>query len=510
MNPANPKIYNAPSLKFLAALEVVQHTSNLYKERPDNYDKLLIKVLPIELREYLQFMDRNPHLFKKKENIKLEFLPKDLDTQEILDAACASGDLDEKLLQDLFALNSNLNLNGNDKHITPLMWTAMRGKVSVMETLIQKGADVHYQPRPGFTPILAVTKAIGPFSESHVKALQVLLAHNIHIDSVTEDHDTPLTYLCDQIAWDRETDEIPIKLLELLLQHGTNINHQAEKNETALMKVCYVKDPTVLTILLKHNPNLELVDNNNRTAFIIAAVNENLHALYVLKNAGANINHMPMPNSGSTAALAFATHTQNVLLVSTLSYLGASTEIPDAEGNTPLFIATARNNFDIVKLLLEKGAHPNAPDRRLNISLMIALQKKNFQIAKLLLKYTREFTIADLYPFIPGLNQLVESEKTEILQEIMDKGLFKHNTRDTQRPKEILIHSATPAMKKLLVNYRTPEYYQSPWPKRMLFELKEFYYDHPKTAILGGVAATTIVGTGIWYCLKNKESRLIQ
>lgn len=514
MPPAPLPRFNVPSLKFLAAREVASHAlADEFGQVLNSYDTGF-KKLPAELQEYVEFMIRTKELFKKKLQSEIPIEQQYAqDAQEMLDVACASytSVLDERLLLDIFAFNSNLNLNGNDHKFTPLMWVARQGKKSATELLIEHGADVNFQPQPGYTPVMAIARA-PEFNESHLDILQLLIEKRVAFDVATSDGDTPLLNLCClSYKEDRnQIDPIRIKLIDLLLRNGANVNHTGENNYTPVMYAARHKNTVILSALLNYKPNLELVTAQDITAFIIATIAGNTESLILLKNAGANINHRPAPQHYVHSALSYATEVDSGLLAALLA-LGIDTEIPDSYGKTALIRATENSKLTQVLQLLVYGADVNAVDNWQNTPLMIALEKENYIIAKYLLDHSITIVAnSKIYNFSSGLSKLLKTNRVEILQEMMNKGL---STLLDENPswRHTFIENAKPEMQKVLINYRHPEHLKSAWHKKLLFEAKRFSQDHKQALVLTGAAVTTAaVGAGIWYCLKNKEAKLIQ
>lgn len=492
------RIYNVPSLKFLVAQTIIKHTTDQSWHTKITSNDQKVKQLPTELQDYIQFMKNNQH--KKSQKVT------DINCQDMLDSACASGILDKGLLEDLIALDPNLNLNGTDRILTPLMWAAMMGKLSIMNLLIENGANIAHPLSSGNTPVFAIARAPN-LLESHVDALQLLHEIGSPIDTPNEERYTPLLRLCMRGWHQKSIDPIQIKLIELLLGYGANINYQGNSNESAIL-VAARHNPILLATLLKFTPNLELVDNYGLTAFLAAAEENNFEALHLLKNAGANINYRPLPATHRNSALTNAAHRQEVGLLTKLLQLGANTEVTDPDNDTALIIAAKRNDVGTISVLLEYGANVNATDRWNHTPLLITLEKKNFPLARLLLKSTNQITpVAHFSSLIPGLGTLLETTHTDILEQMLQKGLCEIIEQSPTYYRQGLSNNATPAMKKLLTNYRSSEYKQSPWYKKLQFEVKRLAQDRPLAIITVGGVATVAIGAGLWYTLKHTENR---
>lgn len=523
---------NVPSLKFLCTLELAKHTSDKSAKAETNLFDDGIKKLCTELQKYVEFIENCIHSTQSDEKYSREYLinyglrnhpeitsnylarenlyqsKTDLNkkiTQQILFSACTKGILDEPLLQDLFALNPQLNLNNGV--YTPLIGASAVGNLKIIKLLMANGATIPSvaSQTAWETPVFAVCTA--QLRDSHKNVLRFLIENRAIFDNINHEGDTPLSYLCFRMSLSEEYSiESYLELIELLLQNGANVNHQGRNGISLLMMAATHKNPILLKTILKYNPDLEGVDSSNRTAFIIAVRNKNLDTLYLLKKAGANINHNP--NGSANSALTCAAHLDNTELIRTLLLMGANTEIQDPKHQTALIIAIQKGNLEMAQVLLAYGAKVDVTDKSDASPLRIALEKENFPLVAQLLSYTDKIhTDFKLSTAFSSLLKLVKSNRVDVLQQMLNKGLFKIFEKESPSWRRLLSDNATPAMKKLLTNYRNSEYKQSPWYKKLQFEVKRLAQDRPLTVIAAGGVATVAIGAGLWYTFKHKENR---
>jgi len=435
-----PIKHNVPSLKFLTAHKLGQnHSEASIDELP----------LPTDLKNYAKFMadqkhrlqdDLSPEYHDENEMINhLHLIDTPLsprsrkiiaqdhaqDAQHMLSDACFAGILDEQLLNDLYAINPNLDLNKGP--MTPLIIASQYGFLDIMNLLLDKGANINLQPMYGTTAAHNVAGQHTP-KEHHTHALALLCQRGANINLTDEKYGcTPLMRAC-EVGKSAE-------MVNLLIQHGAHID-QAVDGNTALMHatrayrnplirqgIIYDDGCPALQALLKHKPNLELLDNQGRTAFVIAT--KNIPAMRLLKNAGANINYRPPALNYHEAALIDAVKSDEVNSTFTLLQMGANVEITDRNSETALVIATKHSKLPLVKLLLKYNPNIHAQDFFHSTSIMIALQNKNFEITQLLLDHTDQIPFTHPSQWYHGLSNLVKTNNTQLLKALLDKGVYE-------------------------------------------------------------------------------------
>lgn len=131
-------------------------------------------------------------------------------------------------------------------------------------------------------------------------------------------------------------------LLKFLLESGVNVNLQDEDRKTALMEAAMNRDVASAELLLSHNASIDQKDNFGNTALIFAAERGYLPIVELLVSKGADIN--VMGSRGRTALMA-AIVRQELPLVKYLCTAGADLSITDPDQYSVLDIA-ARAAFD--------------------------------------------------------------------------------------------------------------------------------------------------------------------
>ncbi|MBR0423416.1 MAG: ankyrin repeat domain-containing protein, partial [Clostridia bacterium] len=163
---------------------------------------------------------------------------------------------------------------------------------------------------------------------------------------------TPLHYAVDNRRWE---------IIDLLLQHNANPNIQNNDNKTPLHIATEYADQKMVELLLQHGADPNIQNNNNDTPLHFAARQTRyLKIMNLLLQHHANPN---IQNKEGRTPLLIATEYEEQEMVDLLLQHGANTEIQEGRhGFTPLDFAVINGYREIVDLLLQHGADPNIHD----------------------------------------------------------------------------------------------------------------------------------------------------
>lgn len=144
------------------------------------------------------------------------------------------------------------------------------------------------------------------------------------------------------------------KIKELLEQKKMNINARNDRGKTAVCIAASRGKNEALQELLRHNPDVNLPDNDCWTPLKKAADYGHLESAKLLLAAGANPNladkegYTPLMHA-SRAKMSFA-------MMQLLLTAGADTNHSACDGTTALYHAVADSRLVLVQLLVERGA----------------------------------------------------------------------------------------------------------------------------------------------------------
>ncbi|MHB9134068.1 MAG: ankyrin repeat domain-containing protein [Armatimonadota bacterium] len=155
---------------------------------------------------------------------------------EIHDAAKAG---DTVKLEALLKADDKLLTAKDDNGLTPLHWAAAAGKISVVQLLLDKGADVNAVDTSGRTPLHG---AAGNGQKDIIEKL--LLPKGAKLDARDNTDATPLYYAV--------TNGKP-EMAEFLLYKKADVNARTKSNYTPMQAALEKKDAKLIAVLKKFN-----------------------------------------------------------------------------------------------------------------------------------------------------------------------------------------------------------------------------------------------------------------
>ena len=149
-------------------------------------------------------------------------------------------------------------------------------------------------------------------------------------------------------------------IVKSLLEHGANVHHQSSLNLTPLHFACMIGHFEIIKELLKYNPDINAVCQNNglKTPLMLAAEMGHSDVVVELLNHGADVDFKDA-DLGTALHLATQCVGENVKIVKTLLYYGCNTNVRaklSAEGDVlPMCsaseLALKMNSINIVKTI---------------------------------------------------------------------------------------------------------------------------------------------------------------
>ncbi|CAH0559644.1 unnamed protein product [Brassicogethes aeneus] len=276
---------------------------------------------------------------------------------QILEAA-KSGDL-EQVQRLLTAYPHIVNCRDLDgRHSTPLHFAAGYNRVSVVEYLLQQGADVHAKDKGGLVPLHNAC------SYGHYEVTELLVKHGASVNVADLWKFTPLHEAAAKGKYE---------IVKLLLKHGAD---QTKKNRDSATPLDLVRegDQDVADLL------------RGNAALLDAAKKGNLARVQRLVTV-ENINCRDVQGRNST----------------------------------PLHLAAGYNNVDVAEFLLEHGADVNAQDKGGLIPLHNASSYGHLDIAALLIKYNTVVNATDKWGFTP-LHEAAQKGRTQLCALLLAHG----------------------------------------------------------------------------------------
>uniref|UniRef100_S4RWH8 Poly [ADP-ribose] polymerase n=1 Tax=Petromyzon marinus TaxID=7757 RepID=S4RWH8_PETMA len=274
---------------------------------------------------------------------------------QLLEAAKA-GDLDT-----VKQLCTTQTVNCRDmegRHSTPLHFAAGYNRVSVVEYLLQHGADVHAKDKGGLVPLHNAC------SYGHYEVAELLVKRGAVVNVADLWKFTPLHEAAAKGKYE---------ICKLLLKHGAD---PTKKNRDGNTPLDLVKEG-----------DTDIQDLLRGDAALLDAAKKGCLARVQKLCSGENVNCRDSQGRNST----------------------------------PLHLAAGYNNLEVAEYLLEHGADVNAQDKGGLIPLHNAASYGHVDIAALLIKYSACVNATDKWAFTP-LHEAAQKGRTQLCALLLAHG----------------------------------------------------------------------------------------
>lgn len=218
---------------------------------------------------------------------------------------------------------------------TPLSWAANQRNDTLVQLLVEKGADIEAKEEDSQTPLL---RAAMYGNEAMVR---LLVEKGADIEARDKDGQTPLLQA---VGYENEA------MVWLLVEKGANIEAQDDiESQTPLSWAAELGNEAIVRILLEKGADIETKNNEfGQTPLSLAAEKGHEAVVRLLLDKGADIE--AKDESGRTP-LSCAAYRKHEALVRVLVEKGADIEAKDEYGQTPLSFATKNGHESLVQLL---------------------------------------------------------------------------------------------------------------------------------------------------------------
>lgn len=243
---------------------------------------------------------------------------------------------------------------------------ARSGRTAVLELLLP-----HFKNKINKTDSARWTALHDAAYQGHTSAVQLLLEHNTQLGyhRITPFH---------LAARQGHTD-----ILELLLPYfKNNINHQSGyfsyNHLTALHEAANNGRGDATSFLLQNGADPEIEDRYGNTPLLATTAHKKLHAITLLLDAQANINHINNQEQNCLHLIVRAKSEKHksLTIAKLLIERGININAQDENGDTPLHYAATKNYTNMIKLLLYHNANKHAVNSRQKTPFGIARMKK--------------------------------------------------------------------------------------------------------------------------------------
>lgn len=308
----------------------------------------------------------------------------------------------------------DVDVNKRDHWSTPLTNAARAGSVSVVEALLDYGADPEIQEGPKYADGTPLNRAI---DYGHLAVVRLLLQRGAN-PRVLDKYNRTIIHSAAVNGQD--------ETLRVLFEkpNGVDINAQGNNGRTALHDAAYFNCCSTITILFENGARTDIHDGADRSPLGVAKDMNNLEALELLRkyrnqeSTRDALNIGPLRHTQTSldsTQTGFLTAVKLGIKDVVKTYIESSVSDPnidinlvDLDRHSALHVAVREDQLDILSMLIAcPNIKINSLDRLERSALHWCALHCNYEAAELLLDAGADFTIKDQFSETPldiGLN----------------------------------------------------------------------------------------------------------
>ena len=272
----------------------------------------------------------------------------------------------------------------NDKGDSALLVACRRGDLDIIQTLIQRGANIHHTNAKGSTPLIASSM------KGHLNVCQLLVSLGVDVDHCTNSDDSALslaiwknhTAVCtfliqvgadihhiDQFGDSALIDAAKhgnVTVMSALLARGTlNVNHVNKKGDSALIRAAQKGSADAVALLIASGANTAILNANGQSALHIAAMENHSRVTAILLEEMSEAQLKHVDDNGHSALFHMATWSPRTVTdhdepdwtsMATLIRRGVPLDVPRDLSGILICRAANANRADLVQTLILHGA----------------------------------------------------------------------------------------------------------------------------------------------------------
>ncbi len=282
-------------------------------------------------------------------------------SEENFAQAVRSGDLDVAKLYLRAGMNADSGEAPNPyrgtSHRTVLHVAAEIGQFKIAKLLIDNGANVNVRDSRGQQPLILASRG------GSKEIVELLVSHGAEINPAEkEPPSTPLIAAIGRGHYD---------IAKYLISKGADVHVISQSGYTALHAAAASGNPQIVELVISSNVDANAKAKDGVTPLRLAAqAHDQVDIATILINHGADVN---VPDEDGRTALNWAVTMNHLRTVELLLQLGADVNVVDNLGTTPLHWAVLHDGesrykqsdiYKTVQLLLAKGASLDVVDKR--------------------------------------------------------------------------------------------------------------------------------------------------
>ena len=331
----------------------------------------------------------------------------------------------------LISFKANVNHCTNNG-VTPLEVACSRGNVSIVEALLQHGANIHLIEALNCT--LDGIRANNSDPEGARRdIIELLLKHGADIKDTKQRDTLPLVVAAR---------EGYLSIVKLLLTFGADINCSTEAGRTALGESARCGHGKIVSLLVKNHADMNApIGFPLMAPLFLAARGGHAEIAKLLIDNGAQLE---VRVTNGVTPLIFAAHNCHASTVRMLLEKGASINAKDDQGYTALCKASYQGHIDTVSVLLQFGANVNIGN-----PLIEAVQKGSYQVTELLLNAGS--LVNSVRRHVTALHVASHSGWLELVKLLVERGAEVDSYLDNTTPLHLACFSGHADVAKYLI-----------------------------------------------------------
>jgi ankyrin len=285
--------------------------------------------------------------------------------------------LDTHILRILLEYEANPTLGTLKDHITPLHHAACEGYTEDLHILVESAQSrgkwaCSAQDLSGRSPLWFAAR------HGHFVAVKILLrlGENVNHRSQDDEFPTPLWAMASTGRLDA---------VSALLEAGADPNVRNAEGHTLLHMACRSSDEGLTQLLLKHNANPSIRDNDDMEPMHHAALKGSEAVILQLLECRAHKANVDCVDGSGTTPLIHAAENGHLRLLRYLIDRDANWKHRDDFGCDAFYIACAKGHILCATYLLGRGAEINMPNSKGNTPLHVAARMGHVETVRWLL-----------------------------------------------------------------------------------------------------------------------------
>ena len=255
-------------------------------------------------------------------------------------------------LKQIIEQGMNVNIL-NKRGKTALILACESAQADSVKLLLEKGADPNLYGAIGYTVLHAAVHG-----HCTNETLQEIINRKAHLDARNIHGQTALCLACSY----RQQDSVRI-----LLAAGANTNIANKFGNTSLHSAVFWNcSKKIIRAIINHGANVNATNKINVTALTISCTKQNIDAMNVLLNAGAETD---IADADGDTCLHSAVRVCSKEVLETIIRHNVDVNATNKNNRTALMIACKKGKIDVINVLLNAGANPRIADKNGNTCL---------------------------------------------------------------------------------------------------------------------------------------------